>query len=392
MKNSRTIKRDMLCALSVLCLALATTVSAFATEPGDAVKNLYLSAANKPTNIAGIHTFAEPPQGFNPLTASDVELATYGFPLRPDKQIDPDHYALWERAMRAAKIRWTGDLKPLPTLGRGRMLSASSPITQAATASTGPKRLSTINGSGVFLTNYGLKKWSPTASFNDIWTVISVPNAQLPFSNGAGCTAPSFVSVSMAGIDARILFLQPGWVVIPELSGGVESIVDCSGNAAYYAFAEWGTGAFPFQLNPGDVFYTEVHASGPSLPGWVFLEDLTTLAYGTYTVDPDPSVPLVGNSAQWVVERPCCNGPGPDGTWPLADNISVSFDGATVQNGAGRLFYPGSQSASTYVLTMMDDGSTQNIELVNQGSGGFQGQHSLFFETTGCAYTGGCIP
>ena len=52
MKTSRSIKRDVLCALSVLCLALATTVSVFATEPSEAVKNLYLSAANKPTNIA----------------------------------------------------------------------------------------------------------------------------------------------------------------------------------------------------------------------------------------------------------------------------------------------------------------------------------------------------
>jgi hypothetical protein len=390
MKTSRTIKQDMLCALSVLCLALATAVSVFATEPDEAVKNIYLAAANKPTNIAGIHTFAEPPKGFNPITASDAELATYGFPLRPDKQLEPDHYALWKRAMRAAKIRWNGELEPLPALGHG-MMSASANMTQTATAPTGPKHLSTINGSGVSLTN-ALTKWSSTGSFKDIWTVITVPTAQLPFANGAGCTASTFVSVSLAGIDARLLFLQPGWVVIPELSGGVESLVDCSGNAAYYAYAEWGTGALPFQLNPGDLFYTEVHASGPSVPGWVYLEDLTTLTYGTYTVDPDPSVPLIGNSAQWMVERPCCSGPGPAGTWPLADNIGVSFEGAAVQNGAGRLFYPGSQAGTTYVLTMMDDRSTQNIELVNQGSGGFQGQHSLFFETTGCAYAGGCTP
>ena len=389
---SLVTKQNMLCSAILVCLTWAATLPVLAAGQSEAVQNLYVSAANVPTNIAGVHTYATPREGFNPLTATDVELATYGFPPRPDKQADADHYALWERAMAAAKIRWNGELKPLPALGHRMMPTASSPLRQTAQAQTGPKHLSTINGSGVLLTNYGLKKWSSTASFNDIWTVITVPVAQLPFANGTGCTASSYVSVSFAGIDARLLFSNSGWVVIPELSGGVESLVDCSGNATYYAYAEWGTGAVPFQLNPGDLFYTEVHASGPSVPGWVFLEDLTTLTYGTYTVDPDPSVPLVGNSAQWVVERPCCSGPGPAGAWPLANNIGISFEGATVQTDGGKLFYPGSQAGSTYLLTMMDDGSTQNIELVNQGSGGFQGQHSLFFETTGCAYAGGCVP
>ena len=30
---------------------------------------------------------------------------------------------------------------------------------------------------------------------------------------------------------------------------------------------------------------------------------------------------------------------------------------------------------------------TQSIELVDQGSSGYQGQHSLWFQTTGCAFT-----
>jgi hypothetical protein len=257
---------------------------------------------------------------------------------------------------------------------------------------TGPKHLSTINGSGVFLTNYALKKWSSTTSFNDIWTVITVPVAQLPFDNTTGCTAPSYWSVSFAGIDGELHFEQPGWVVHPELSGGVESIVDCSGTATYTAYAEWGTGAFPFQLNPGDLFYTEVHCVQPNAAACVFLEDLTTLTYYSITVDSDPLVPLVGNAAQWVVERPCCGGSGPAGAWPLANTIDISFDGAAAQIGNGKLFYPGSQASSTYILTMMDDGSTQNIELVNQGSTGYQGLHSLLFQTTGCAFAGGCTP
>jgi len=76
----------------------------------------------------------------------------------------------------------------------------------------------------------------------------------------------------------------------------------------------------------------------------------------------------------------------------LANTIGISFEGAAASNGSGKTFYPGSQATSTAILTMRDDGNTQNIEIVNQGNSGFQGQHSLFLQTTGCAYTGGCTP
>jgi len=182
-------------------------------------------------------------------------------------------------------------------------------------------------------------------------------------------------------------------VLYPELAGGVISNTNCTdGTTLYYAFGQWGNTVYPFELNPGDVFYTEVHASGPGIPGWVFLEDETTLSFGTYTLDPDVQVPLVGKSAQWVVWRPCCDAPTPVGTWPLANNIEVSFNGATVQNDGGKIFYPGSQANSTYVLTMTDDSGTQDIEQVDTGKTGYQGLHSLFFQTTGCAYAGGCTP
>ena len=387
------MKRSITSFVALTIANLALSFATLAAAQSDSLANLYMSAANVPTNIAGIHTYAEPPKGFNPVAATAEELATYGFPPRPDKQADPDHYALWERAMLAAKIRVTGELKPMPARAHGMMAAGSLSQEVVPQLLTGPKHLSTVNGSGVFLTNYGFKKWSSTASFNDIWTVISVPVATQPFDNTAGCTASDYLSVSFAGIDGRLAFLQPGWVVLPELQGGVVSDYNCiSGTTTYYAYAQWGSGVAPFYLNPGDLFYTEVHCVQPNAAACVFLEDLRTLTYGSYTVDADPSVPLVGNAAQWVVERPCCSGPNPIGAYPLANTIGISFDGAAAQNRSGRLFYPGSQASSTYILTMMDDGSTQNIELVNQGSSGFQGQHSLFFETTGCAYTGGCTP
>jgi hypothetical protein len=77
--------------------------------------------------------------------------------------------------------------------------------------------------------------------------------------------------------------------------------------------------------------------------------------------------------------------------WPLANTGSIFFDGGAVENQSGALFYPGSQAALTQVLTMTDDAGDQAIELTNQGSGtGYEGEHALFFQTTGCAWSGGC--
>jgi hypothetical protein len=42
-------------------------------------------------------------------------------------------------------------------------------------------------------------------------------------------------------------------------------------------------------------------------------------------------------------------------------------------NGNGKLFYPGSQAASTEILTMTDDAGDQPIEIVNQGQHRFSG-------------------
>jgi hypothetical protein len=381
-------KLAVLAVMGSLLLSLTT----LATAESDAVRAMYLSAANVPTNITGINTYAEPPKGFNPLTASDVELATYGFPQRPDRQADPDHYAMWERAMKAAKIRWNGELKPLHA-GVGMVPASSSPLQSTAQAFT-PLQRSNISGSGVMLNN-GRTTWSNSYSFNDIWTIISVPVVTQPFDNTTGCTASDYISVSLTGIDGKIIFPNGTPVFLPEENVGVYEDFSCVyGVASYTAYVGWeNTLNGVFSLNPGDLFYTEVHAFGGCNNGSAFVEDLRTLTYGSYTItNPCFVGPQIGRYANWMVWRPCCNGPNPYGAWPLANTIGISFDGATALNGLGKHFYPGSQASSTQILTMTDDGATQAIEVVNQGSSGYQGQHSLFFETTGCAYTGGCTP
>jgi hypothetical protein len=390
MKTSNIGRKLTILAITASALLAFTTI---ALGESDAVRAIYLSAGNVPTNLPNIHTYAEPPKGFNPLVASDEELATYGFPTRPDKQADPDHYRLWERTMMAAKNRWHGDLSPMSHSGHQKRAAGSiqvQPVDQAQPQTT--KSATNINAAGVVLNN-ATKKWSNKTSFDDIWTLISVPVAELPFDNITGCTEPWYFNLSYVGIDGHLAAGQSVFFYAGEQAGVEEAVYCQTGKAYYYSFVGWSDiYIMGFALNPGDLFYTEVHAFGGCNNGSAFVEDLTTLTYGSYTIDNDCAVPQVGNSANWIVDRICCDGPNPDGVWPLANTAAIFFDGGAVENGSGALFYPGSQASTTQVLTMTDDAGDQSIELVNQGSTGYEGEHGLLFQTTGCAWSGGCTP
>ena len=357
-----------------------------AVAESDALQALRASAATVPTNNPGIHTFAEPPAGFDPVKASDIQLAVYGFPPRPDSQADPVHYAFWERAMQSAKIHWTGELKPLPYT-RPAIAPAVSPQPQTAnTTSSGPQQIKTDNAAGVTLTN-GLESWNNESSFVLAYAQITVPTAQMPFSSH-GCTATDYTEVSLVGIDGDDSGTGNSKAFGSMLQAGIYSDVPCHGTPLYYAEIEYGDGglASVFPVSPGDV----VNVTVEGFPGtsYLFLNDLTTQAYGNYTIaTPD----IVGKSANWIVERLCCTGNLP---YPLANTIGIAFQSAGAQTQAqfhspyGE--YVGSQAASTKVLTMMDNNGTTSIEVVTQGSAGPEGLTGLWFQTTGCAYLGDC--
>ena len=50
-----------------------------------------------------IRRFGSLPEGFDPFTATDRQLADHGLPRRPDAQTEPKLRTLWERAMTATK-------------------------------------------------------------------------------------------------------------------------------------------------------------------------------------------------------------------------------------------------------------------------------------------------
>jgi hypothetical protein len=291
---------------------------------------------------------------------------------------------------------------------RRRAAAAISGLPAFCTSSSGPTLCTSLNWSGVANTN-SLTGWDTVhnTSFNMINSVWNVPVAQPPFGAcAAGITgatgAPGFYEVSWNGIDG----VSEGTSV---LQGGSLSYTDCGGPAGpattlYFGWVEWYPSNptileidctygndinVPCVVNAGDWFLVITYGANSTLQH-VFVEDATQGWSATYELTQAPGTPaLVGSSEEQIVERPCCDTDG----YPLALNnyLADFFDYANGTDVAGDSFFVGDQTPATWIFTMYpDDGGDLAISGVEQGSAGYQGLNSIFFESENCAYSGGC--
>jgi len=364
-----------LAIVAIMAVSLTTLATAQSLEDARAI---YASAAKEATNVDGVRIFAGPPKGFDPLAATNQELASYGLPQRPDKAAEPKAYQMWERAMLAAKHRAPAKLN-VKSFSSTNLKVVKS---ESAGVSAAPSLATSLNWSGIASLNKN-KKFNAKTSFQVVQSIFNVPVAQPPFGAcTAGITGP-FYEVTWNGID--------GASNLDVVQGGSLSAADCLGNTFYEAWVEW----YPsynilaaFSVNPGDDMYVETLGAPGTSTQTVYVEDITLQTFGTYSLPWVSGPGLVGSSAEYIVERPCCDGVG--NPVPLANTIYGFFDG--VANTGVKTVYPGSQAPTNFNITMVaDDGITQ-IEAVEAGSTGIQGLLSLWFSTEGCASSGGCTP
>lgn len=358
-------------AIAILCL------SPSATAQSNDFRAIYDLSATVSTNIPGVHTFNSPPAGFNAITASDQDLATYGFPPRPS---DPAGYSKWSKAMASSKTRWNGELQ------HTGMYSGPARAAHALPASAGmsaPTTIDYFNWSGFINTNT-LTKYNTTSSFFMVLSEFNVPTVSQAVS---ACDGGWDWEVSWNGIDGnrdQNALLQ----------GGSASGAYCSGSSkqwSYYAWVEWWPAydiLQEFSVNPGDDMFVETWDTSAT-QGYVFLSDETLGLHATYSLTPNGGAGLIGNSAEYVVERPCCRG---SHEFPLANYIWDFWANSYAYTFAGHAkgvtsYYPGSTALSNILADMIDDRSTQVISAPTA-----EGKYGIFFETEHCAVDPGCTP
>lgn len=247
------------------------------------------------TNLAGATTSVAPPDGFNALEASDAELAMYGFPPRPDSSLAPQAYATWSKAMLASKTRVFPQLKQTNRFaGPTRAAVPNTAAVKEASAGTGYSD----NWSGP-VDFSGATSYNSTSTFYYILSDFVVPVAEQAIG---ACTGSWDYEVSWVGID--------GDGSSDVLQAGTQSDAYCSGStkATFYSFwYEWypygWVDVSNFPVTAGDDVFVEVwHTSATQ--GYAYMVNYQTNQAVEIGFTAPSGTKLVGNSAEWIVERP----------------------------------------------------------------------------------------
>lgn len=236
--------------------------------------------------------FPVPPSGFDPLKATDAQIANYGFPRRPDPSIHPRLHAQWERVMSRPFRVVTPELA---VSSRGIHSRPSHSAGEAGPASN--------------------DHWSGAVTFppqGDAFNTVSgwwiVPNANPPPSarQGNGWMDGTYIAVVWIGIDGWGVtgstdVLQAGTGTQVTVSGGTVVSVSC------FTWHEWWTTPWIVWTNvpvlPGDLVSCTVCAPSKT-QGYAAFENVTTSVAASVGITPPQGVSLTGNCAEWIVERP----------------------------------------------------------------------------------------
>jgi len=186
------------------------------------------------------------------------------------------------------------------------------------------------------------------------------------------------------------------------VQGGTSQYWDgggCGGAIQYVGWVEWypsypiltiDCGGSPCPVAPGDDFEVVTFAAAGTAEQVVFVEDITQQWSGSFGLTYITGPGVVGNSAEYIVERPCCNG---SNLFPLGNYVYEFFDYSYAYDGKGALFYPGSAATTTAIITMTADGAADSQDISYPffyGTAGNQGRYSIWMADENCAFSGGC--
>ena len=231
--------------------------------------------------LSRLRAFPSPPRGFDPRKASDKILEKHGFPHRPDPKAQPIAHAVWDRVLsRPLKIvKPTFEIVDAPRRARPRRPNQKD------------MDWSTSNWSGA------VSMPASGAKFTMIAASWIVPSVVVP-PTGAALPPATYTASVWVGIDDSDL-LQAGTAC--QIDVGADGVPQ----PTYFAWFEW----LPYNyvklpsipVGPGD----EIHVAiiGSNTTGSVYFANLTRNTATSFSVDPPPGTSLLGNYAEWILER-----------------------------------------------------------------------------------------
>ncbi len=278
-------------------VVLGAPLAAFAINPQPLPPNQHA------LNLPGATTTDAPPAGFDPIAASDEELAYHGFAPRPNQNTEPKAYASWARAMNASKTRVIPQLEQT-TIMHGPV-KLGKPANPTAVESTPVLKGAPTNTAYSYNWS-GYVDFSGATSYGSKSYYFTVSDFTVPVAKQAGCDGGWDWGSAWNGMD--------GWGSSDVLQAGIEFDAYCSGGyrTAYYStWYEWApyseVRVSSVPIVPGDDIFVEVWNTGATA-GHAYVVNENTGLYFNVSFGPPPGYSLIGNSAEWVVERPTVGG------------------------------------------------------------------------------------
>jgi hypothetical protein len=256
---------------------------------------------------ATITTFTPPPPGFDPLSADEATLRSYGLPPRPME--DPVMAKIWEKLVDKPTRFIEPTFRRMDQIIHWPRRSLAAPGTSD-------------NWSGV------VEPALPTTTFTAVAAQWVVPHTEPAVDDGTPYYASCWIGIDGEGST-------------DVFQAGVQCKASYVGNIVQrtiYAWSEW----YPeyevqipnFPVSEGDTVSCLLTVIS-DVVGNVLLKNLS-LAFPisiSFQITPPTGTKLVGNCAEWIVERPGVNGVLSN----LANYGSVDFAGCAARRTKGRV-------------------------------------------------------
>jgi hypothetical protein len=319
-----------------------------------------------------------PPTHFDPVAASDEELAFFGFPPRPDASNNPQEYAEWKKVVTLPVRRIQAQMR-LTNIKHGPARDVSvlqQPVTPGVQGAT------STNWGGYAIDDPKNPFKQTKTYIYGVW-VVPFPTQAVGTCNGTWNYSSPWV-----GFD--------GWGSGDVLQAGMDIDAYCSGSTKsqyYAAWYEWypaGSVYFGnFPVAAGDVIYVYVWPTSTTV-GNYYMVNLTQQVSSGGSFNAPSGTTLVGNSAEWITEW--FDGPMVTNYW------DIPWYYATGSFPSGSQFSPvkAPSGSSIYSITLEDSKgdqlsntfSTPNNKLIYTNPSGddyYYSGSTLWFQTVGIA-------
>ena len=268
----------------------------------------------------------------------------------PDATVAPDANRAWQQAMTGLSNR------PAPYLRQTNVYNGPAQGVGQASPYVSTNKNNGVTNNILTTTS---SNWSGTAVYNagnpfktaTIIGMFVVPTAHQAFGS---CTGGWDYSSQWPGIDgySSATSYRLVWKSMPIAAVAQPQVTTRRGSNGTRMPRH---GSASPAIHPGDLIYIEVWNVSPTL-GYAYFYNYSTLQSAEYNLTAPSGTTLVGNSVEWIVERPGVNG----GLATLTNYINVPGSYGTAWNNTAKsptyYWQGGNPAAGTlYDISMLDN-------------------------------------